>query len=70
MPAALHTSISSDPAGAAISINGKPTGQVTPAQIPLGLGVYSVMLEKGGRQTTEKVEIKSGINPRKIIFGQ
>jgi len=28
------------------------------------------MLEKGGRQTTEKVEIKSGINPRKIIFGQ
>jgi hypothetical protein len=62
--------LSSDPAGAAISINGKRIDQVTPAQIPLGLGVYSITLEKGGRQTTEKVEIKSGINPRKIIFGQ
>jgi len=62
--------LSSDPPGAAISINGKRIDQVTPAQIPLGLGVYSIMLEKGGRQTTEKVEIKSGINPRKIIFGQ
>ena len=62
--------LSSDPAGAAISINGKRIDQVTPAQIPLGLGVYSIMLEKGGRQTTEKVEIKSGITSRRIILGQ
>ena len=62
--------LSSDPAGAAISINGKRIDQVTPAQIQLGLGVYSIMIEKGGRQTTEKVEIKSGITSRKIILGQ
>jgi len=62
--------LSSDPAGAAISINGKRIDQVTPAQIPLGLGVYSIMLEKGGRQTMEKIEIKSGITTRKIILGQ
>ncbi len=62
--------LSSDPPGAAISINGKPTGQATPAQIPLGLGVYSIMLEKGGRQATEKIEIKSGITSRRIVLGQ
>ena len=62
--------LSSDPTGAAISINGKRIDQVTPAQISLGLGVYSIMLEKDGRQTTEKVEIKSGITSRRIILGQ
>jgi serine/threonine protein kinase len=60
----------SDPAGAAISINGKRIDQVTPAQIPLGLGVYSILVEKGGRQATEKVEIRNGITTRKIILGQ
>jgi hypothetical protein len=62
--------LTSDPAGAAISVNGKRIDQVTPAQIPLGLGVYSIMIEKGGRQATEKVEIKNGITTRKIILGQ
>ena len=62
--------LSSDPPGAAISINGKRIDQVTPAQLSLGLGFQSITLEKGGRQVTEKVEIKSGINQRKIILGQ
>jgi serine/threonine-protein kinase len=62
--------LTSDPPGAAISINGKRIDKVTPAQIPLGLGVYSIMVEKGGRQTTEKVEINSGITQRKLILGQ
>jgi hypothetical protein len=62
--------LSSDPPGAAISINGKRIDKVTPAQISLGLGVYSITVEKGGRQTTEKVEINSGITQRKLILGQ
>jgi hypothetical protein len=62
--------LSSDPTGAAISINGKRIEKQTPAQISLGLGVYSVTVEKGGRQTTEKIEITSGIIQRKLILGQ
>jgi hypothetical protein len=62
--------LTSDPAGAAISVDGKRIDQLTPAQIPLALGVYSIMIEKGGRQATEQVEIKSGMTTRKIILGQ
>src|ERR1035437_5676568 len=62
--------LTSEPKGAAISVNGKRIDKVTPAEIPLGLGVYSILIEKGGRQATEKVEIKNGITTRKIILGQ
>jgi hypothetical protein len=62
--------LSSVPNGAAISINGKRIDQVTPAQIPLALGVYSIAIEKGGRQATEQVEIRSGMTSRRIILGQ
>ncbi|MCX6631563.1 MAG: protein kinase [Candidatus Solibacter sp.] len=69
-PAGGTLMLTSVPAGAAISVNGKRIDQVTPAQIPLGLGVYSIMIEKGGQQATEKVEVKNGITTRKIILGQ
>jgi hypothetical protein len=62
--------LTSVPDHAAISVNGKRIDQVTPAQIPLALGVYSIMIEKDGRQATEKVEIKDGMTTRKIILGQ
>jgi predicted Ser/Thr protein kinase len=62
--------LTSVPDGAAISINGKRIDKVTPAVIPLGLGTYSIMIEKGGRQTTEQVEIKHGITSRRITLGQ
>jgi predicted Ser/Thr protein kinase len=62
--------LTSVPDGAAISVNGKRIDQLTPAQIPLAPGVYSIMIEKGGRQATEQVEIKSGMTARKIILGQ
>jgi serine/threonine-protein kinase len=62
--------LTSDPTGAAISVNGKRIDRVTPAQIPLGLGVYSIMIEKGGRQATEQVEIKDRMVTRKIILGR
>jgi serine/threonine-protein kinase len=62
--------LSSDPKGAAISVNGKRIDQVTPAQIPLAVGVYSIMIEKDGRQATEQIEIKDGMTTRRIILGQ
>ncbi len=62
--------LTSVPPGAAISVNGKRIDQVTPAQIPLALGVYSIMIEKGERQATEQVEIKNGLTTRKIVFRQ
>jgi len=62
--------LTSEPKGAAISVNGKRIDQVTPAQIPLALGVYSIMIEKDGRQATEQVEIKDGMTTRKIILGK
>src|ERR1022692_1923443 len=62
--------LTSVPDGAAISVDVKRIEQLTPAQIPLALGVYSIMIEKGGRQATEQVEIKSGMTTRKIILGQ
>jgi hypothetical protein len=62
--------LTSVPDGAAISVDGKRIGQLTPAQIQLPPGVYSIMIEKGGRQATEQVEIKGGITVRRIILGQ
>jgi hypothetical protein len=69
-PAGGTLMLTSVPKGAAISVNGKRIDQVTPAQIPLALGVYSIMIEMGGRQTTEQVEIKNGMTARTIILGQ
>ena len=62
--------LTSVPEGAAIFVNGKRIDQVTPAQIPLPMGAYSILIEKGGLQSTEKVEITSGIVRRRFILGQ
>ena len=62
--------LTSDPAGATVLVNGRPIPQVTPVQIPLSLGTYTVTVEKDGRQVTEKVEVHNGINYRKILLGQ
>jgi serine/threonine-protein kinase len=58
--------LTSDPVGAAVSVNGKRVDAVTPTQIPLALGTYTVTIEKDGRQVTEKVEIRNGINYLKL----
>ena len=62
--------LSSVPPGASISVNGRRIDLLTPAQLTLSLGVYSITIEKGGLQATEKVEITSGITTRRIILGQ
>jgi len=52
--------LSSVPAGASISINGKKRPEVTPARIPLTPGTYNVTVEKNGKQSTQSVEVQNG----------
>jgi predicted Ser/Thr protein kinase len=63
--------LTSDPPGAAVLVNGKRQAQVTPAQIPLAPGSYSITVEwKDGKQATRTVQIKDGINFQKVVVGQ
>jgi tRNA A-37 threonylcarbamoyl transferase component Bud32 len=62
--------LTSVPDHASISVNGKRIDQLTPAEIPLRPGIYSIMVEKGGRQMTEQVEITNGIVARRLNLGQ
>ncbi len=62
--------LTSDPPGASVMVDGKPTGQVTPAELRLKPGSYRVTIEKDGRQATQTVEIRSGISYLKILLGQ
>jgi serine/threonine-protein kinase len=62
--------LSSVPSGASVSVDGKKIDMETPAQIPLALGTYSITVEKDGKTATEKVDIKGGINYRRISVGQ
>ena len=62
--------LSSSPPGAAVTVDGRRIDAVTPAQIPLPLGTYTITLEKDGLHAVERIEIKSGINYRKITLGQ
>ena len=61
--------LASEPAGAAISVNGRPIPQVTPAQIPLSPGTYTIAVEKDGKQASTKVEIRNGaITHQRIVL--
>jgi serine/threonine protein kinase len=63
--------LTSEPAGAAILVNGKRQPQITPAQIQLPPGSYSVTVEwKDGKQATRTVQVKDGINYQKFLVGQ
>jgi serine/threonine-protein kinase len=52
--------VTSSPAGAAITINGKRFPQTTPAQIPLPPGSYRILVEKDGAQRASALDIRSG----------
>jgi serine/threonine-protein kinase len=53
--------LASKPDGAAISVNGHRIQQVTPAQIPLAPGTYTIAVEKDGKQASATVEIRNGV---------
>lgn len=52
--------LASDPNGATIFLNDKPTSKTTPAQFALAPGTYRVRLEKNGTQKSESIEIRNG----------
>jgi serine/threonine protein kinase len=62
--------LTSVPPGASVLVNGRRIEQLTPVQIPLAAGSYTITLDKDGQQASEKVEIRNGINYRKILLGQ
>ena len=62
--------LTSSPVGATISLNGRRTEYVTPKQLELPVGEYTITVEKDGKQATEKVEIKSGIKQLRIPLEQ
>jgi hypothetical protein len=69
-PAGGTLMLSSTPSGAYVTVDGRRIDAVTPAQIQLALGTYTVVLEKDGLHATERIEIKSGLNYHRITLGQ
>ena len=60
--------LTSDPEGASVSIDGKPTYQFTPLRITLPPGPHEVSIEKNGLRTSDTVDIESGgIRNEKLI---
>jgi serine/threonine-protein kinase len=53
--------LSSTPAGATVSINGRLRPETTPARFQLAPGSYSVTVEKDGMRKTVQVEIRNGV---------
>jgi serine/threonine protein kinase len=60
--------LTSIPKGAAVLVNGKPTGKTTPADLTLAPGKYEITVELGGRQSTQTVQIGSGISYLKFTL--
>jgi serine/threonine-protein kinase len=50
--------LTTNPPGANIRVNGEMVPQVTPAQITLPPGSYSITVEKGGKTQTQRVDIE------------
>ncbi len=63
--------LTSVPLGASISVNGRKQQEVTPAQLQLPPGTYSITVEKDGRQSTHQVEMRNGaLNSLKVVLSQ
>ena len=59
--------ITSDPAGARITIDGRPRG-TTPATITdLSPGDHTVVLEAGGRKNSQTIRIQAGITAKLVV---
>jgi tRNA A-37 threonylcarbamoyl transferase component Bud32 len=61
--------LTSEPAGARVLVDGKATGQFTPAELRLPPGSYRVTIQKDGRQATQTVEVRTGISYLKLLLG-
>ncbi|HLK64406.1 MAG TPA: serine/threonine-protein kinase [Bryobacteraceae bacterium] len=60
--------IYSDPSGAAILVNGKRVSQVTPTQLQLPPGNYTITVEKDGKQSSKAVEVNTGLVHLRFMF--
>ncbi len=58
------------PSGARVLIDGKPMPQVTPAQITLAPGSYSVTVEKDGKSRMQRVEVQDSLIYLRIPLDQ
>ena len=61
--------LTTEPKGASIYVNGQKLTQMTPAEIPLAPATYQITVEKDGKQSTQAVEVKNGLNLLKITLG-
>ena len=62
--------LTTDPVGAAVTVDGRRFDQVTPVRISLTPGMHEIAVEKDGRQASERIQIGNGINYRKILLAQ
>jgi serine/threonine protein kinase len=62
--------LTSVPSGAAVQVNGKPTGKTTPTQLTLAPGSYKITVDLEGRQATQTVQLGSGISYLKFTLSQ
>jgi serine/threonine protein kinase len=62
--------LTSEPQGAQVMVDGRSTGQNTPAELTLRPGTYRITVEKDGKQATQTVEVRTGISYLKILLGQ
>jgi uncharacterized membrane protein len=63
--------VSSAPPGAAVSVNGEPTSRVTPVQLNLAPGTYTITVEKDGQQASERIVVRDGATSHlRIPLGQ
>ena len=53
--------LTTNPPGANVRVDGKLFPQVTPTAISLPPGTYSITVEKGGQQKTQKIEIEQSL---------
>jgi serine/threonine protein kinase len=61
--------VSSVPPGATITINGHQWNRVTPAQVSLAPGNYTVTVEKDGKRATGRVDVRAGgLSPLKLYL--
>jgi serine/threonine-protein kinase len=52
--------LTTDPSGADVTVDGRPTGYSTPVRISLQAGAHRIAVQKGNAQASDVVEIRNG----------